>query len=74
MWLYFRLTIAAPIQRLYEPDKGEIKIGGKDVDEIDNAITFSTVLLLPTAMSLTFFRNAPSQEFFSYSLLTERHA
>jgi len=28
-------TIAALLQRLYEPNKGEIKIGGKDVNEVD---------------------------------------
>ena len=28
-------TIAALLQRLYEPDKGYIKIGGKDVNEVD---------------------------------------
>jgi ATP-binding cassette subfamily B (MDR/TAP) protein 1 len=28
-------TIAALLQRLYEPDKGEIKIGGKGVNEVD---------------------------------------
>lgn len=28
-------TIAALLQRLYEPTKGEIKIGGKDVQDVD---------------------------------------
>ena len=28
-------TIASLLQRLYEPNKGEIKIGGKDVNEVD---------------------------------------
>ncbi|KAF8802026.1 P-loop containing nucleoside triphosphate hydrolase protein [Phlegmacium glaucopus] len=28
-------TIAALLQRLYEPEKGEIKIGGKDVRDVD---------------------------------------
>jgi ATP-binding cassette subfamily B (MDR/TAP) protein 1 len=32
-----RSTIAALLQRLYEPSRGEIKIGGQDVDEVDVA-------------------------------------
>ena len=28
-------TVAALLQRLYELDKGEIEIGGKDVNEVD---------------------------------------